>query len=90
MKKNEWNKDPDATKDYQALWAEWLKTDTISASTWIVPTGITKLSDSFTTTTATIWLTGGTLGRTYKVVNRVATVGGRTEDQTLIFHIVPK
>jgi hypothetical protein len=90
MKKNEWDKDPDAIKDYDAKWGTWLGTDTINASTWIVPSGITKLADSFTDTVATIWLSGGTVHRTYYVVNRITTVGGRTDDQTLIFHIVDK
>lgn len=90
MKKNYWNKDPDAKLDYSPLWGEWIKTDTISASTWTVPSGITKLADSFTDTTTTIWLSGGTVDRTYEVVNHIVTVGGREEDQTLIFHIVDK
>ena len=65
-------KDPDATLDYIIDWSEWLDTDTISTSTWTVPTGLTNVSDSNTTTTATIWLSGGTAGQRYTVSNRIA------------------
>ena len=76
-------KDPDAVLDYETDWEDWLGTDTISTSSWTVPTGITKDSDTNTTTTATIWLSGGTAGTSYTLVNRIVTAGGRTEDRTI-------
>jgi hypothetical protein len=82
-------KDPNAVLDYRFDWqgddpGPWLAdAETISTSTWTVPTGITKDSDSKTDTTATIWLSGGTAGVTYDVVNRITTSAGRTEDRTL-------
>ena len=57
-------------------------TDTITESEWIVPEGLTKVTDSKTATTATIWLSGGTAGVNYTVTNRIVTVGGRTEDRS--------
>jgi hypothetical protein len=75
----ELTKDPDAVLDYQVDWSAWLGVDTISTSTWVVPTGITKNSDTKTTTTATIWLRGGTAGTLYLVTNRIVTAGGRTD-----------
>lgn len=72
--------DPDAVLDYQIDWATWLGTDTIATSTWVVPTGLTKGSDTKTATTATVWLSGGTVGQRYSVTNRITTAGGRTED----------
>jgi len=77
-------KDPNAVLDYQIDWETWLGTDTISTSTWTVPTGLTKDSDSKTTTAATIWLSGGTADSQYNVVNRIVTAGGRTEDRTIV------
>ena len=47
-------------------------------------TGLTKISDTSTTTAAIIWLSGGTLGSTYTVTNRIFTVGNRQEDRSLI------
>ena len=76
-------KDPDATLDYIIDWSDWLGTDTISASTWTVPGGITKESDSNTTTTSTIWLSGGAMGTIYEVINHITTLGGRENDHTL-------
>ena len=76
-------KDPQAVLDYQINWASWLGVDTISTSTWTLPTGITKASDTRTTTTTTIWLSGGTDGSSYNLVNTIVTAGGRTEERTI-------
>lgn len=83
-------KDPDAVMDYIINWSNWLRSDTISTSSWTVDDGITKDSDSNTTTTATIWLSGGTEVREYKVVNEIITAGGRTKQQTLVVRIRDK
>ena len=77
-------KDPEATLDYQIDWSLWLdSTDRITASTWTVPSGLTKVSDTFTNTTTTIWLSGGTVGATYSVVNHITTYLARQDDRTL-------
>lgn len=77
-------KDPQAVLDYQLDWSLWLAAaETITTSTWTVPAGITKTTDSHTTTAATIWLSGGTLGQRYSVVNEVTTNQGRTDDRTI-------
>ena len=76
-------KDPNDIVDYQINWATWLGSDTIATSTWTVPTGLTQVSETETTTTATIWLSGGTAGELYTVSNRITTAGGRTADQSL-------
>lgn len=80
-------KDPDSVLDYQENWATWLGSDTISASTWTVPTGITKDSDTNTTTTTTIWLSGGTAGEAYTLTNRIVTAGGRTSDRSIVVYV---
>ena len=78
-------KDPNSVLDYVLDWnTHWLATgDTISASTWTVPAGITKDSDTNSATTTTIWVSGGTAGTDYDLLNRVVTTGGRTVDRTL-------
>lgn len=86
-----YNKDPDAVLDYSVDWAAWLGADTIATSTWpVVPAGITKDSDTNDTTSATIWLSGGTAGQTYQITNRIVTAGGRTDDRTITIQIVEK
>lgn len=77
--------DPTAVLDYAINWASWLQTgETITASTWTVPAGITQTTPapSFTATTTTIWLTGGTIGATYRVTNHVTTSGGRQDERS--------
>lgn len=77
-------KDPDSRLDYKVDWTSWLElAETISSSTWIVPTGLTKVDESTATKTATVWLTGGTAGQTYQVTNRITTNQNRTDDRTL-------
>lgn len=83
-------KDPSAVLDYAVDWATWLDEDTISASTWTVPAGITKDSDTFTTTTATVWLSGGTAGSHYTLTNRIVTTGGRTDERSIIIAVMDR
>lgn len=68
-------KDPDDEKDYKISWGPQLAPfgDTIASSSWIVPEGIVKFDESFTTNTATVWLRGGTLDSDYELVNRIVT-----------------
>jgi hypothetical protein len=80
-------KDPNGVEDFGFNWSAWLGTDTISASVWIVPAGITKESDTFTTTSTTIWLSSGTSGTSYQITNRITTAGGRTEDRTGVLKV---
>lgn len=91
-------KDPDEVLDYVMNWLGssnepgplLLANDTISTSTWTIPSGITKNSDSHTATTTTVWLSGGMLGATYEMNNRIVTVGGRTMDQSVRIKIRAK
>jgi hypothetical protein len=78
-------KDPNSVLDFKVNWADWLQeSETIATSNFTVPAGLTRDSQNNTTTTATVWLSGGTGGGTvYKVVNRITTNQGRTEDRTL-------
>ena len=75
-------KGPNGVFEFTVDWTTELGGDTISTSAWTVETGITKDSDTNTTTAATIWLSGGTLGKVYKVTNRIVTAGARTFEQT--------
>lgn len=78
-------KDPRAVLDYLFDWSGWLApAETITASTMTVdPAGLTVQSASFTATTATVWLTGGTLGARHAVTNHVTTSAGRQDDRTI-------
>lgn len=76
-------KDPDAELDYGFNWEDWLDGDTLSASAWTVPSGLTEVSNNYNNTTTWIWLSGGVSGAVYEVVNSITTVGGRQDDRTL-------
>lgn len=84
----EFLKDPDAVLDYVFNWADWLAAgETISTSSITVESGITKNSESNTTTTATVWLSGGTEGNRYRITSRVTTSQGRTDDRSAIVRV---
>lgn len=84
---NRFDKDPNAVLDYMVDWTEWLDGDTIATSTWTVPAGITKDSDTDTDTTTTVWLSSGSLGNRYQLVNRITTAGGRTDDRSIFIDV---
>jgi len=85
-------KDPDARKDYTLGWRKWLSNpetgeliDTIASAVFAVTgTGLTPdlviFAQSFDETTATIWVVGGVVGKTYWIRCRVTTVAGRIDD----------
>jgi hypothetical protein len=81
------DKDPNAVLDYIIDWTDWLNGDTITDSAWIVPTGITKESENFTDEKTTIWISGGTAGTTYLVINRITTGSGRINDQSFKIYL---
>lgn len=87
-----YKKDPSATLDYGFRWTTWLAGDIIVDSSWTVPAGITVVSESFTTEATTIWVTGGTLGESYTLVNHVETNSSpaREDDRTIIITIAEK
>lgn len=81
-------KDPDAVLDYVWDWTAWLAEDEVITSvTWIVEDGITQDSVTKTDTTATVWLSGGTLGGFYDITCRITTDQGRTDDRTRKIHV---
>lgn len=85
---NQFTKDPNETLDFTFDWSSWLPSgDTISTSVFTVDAGITNASSSNTTTTAIIFLSGGTAGTRYKVANRITTAGGRIAERTIIINV---
>lgn len=77
-----------AVLDYVQDWTDWLAGDTISSSDWAVTGGLVVDSDTNTTTTTTVWLSGGTFGATAEATNTIVTAGGRTGKQVLTVRVV--
>lgn len=84
-------KDPNEVLDYQVDWSDRLGADEISTSDFSVVSGtVTIDSEDSDTTTATVFLSGGTLGETCQILNRIVTTGARTFDQTFSIRIATR
>jgi len=88
MANNSFEKDPQAVLDYKVDWSDWLTDgETITTSTWTVPSGITEDSDTHDDDSATIWLSGGTAGKRYTVINHIVTTAGREDDRSIVISV---
>ena len=83
-------KDPDEILIFGINWADYLGQDTILTSSWVVPAGVTAVSNAFTDTLASVKLSGGTLGQVYRITNRITTSDGETVDKSLDIEIAEK
>ena len=84
------SKEPNEELDYTVNWARDLGDDTIAASTWTVPLGLTENGSFNTETTTTIRLSGGELSKTYVINNEVVTADGRTHRENIYLTIARK
>lgn len=85
---NSFVKDPDEVMDYTFDWETWLDSDTISSSSMTVGTGLTDdEADTNDTTSATVWVSGGTAGTCYEVKNTIVTAAGRTAERTIYIDV---
>lgn len=81
-------KDPSAVLDYRVDWTDWLgQSETIVSSSWTVPSGINKDSDTIGDGKATIWLSGGTRGQDYTLTNRIATNAARVDERSIVIMV---
>jgi hypothetical protein len=82
-------KDPQAKLDYviDFLSNGYLAPgETLVSAVFTVPAGLTKDDphpESNTTTTATVWLSGGTVGQEYAVVCHIVTSEDRTDERSI-------
>jgi hypothetical protein len=86
----DFEKDPDETLDFPFNWKPELYGDTIFTSEFLLPDGLTLVSESNTTDTATPFVSGGEAGRVYRITNRIVTIGGRIRDRTIHVLIVER
>ena len=80
-----YTQDPNDRLDYTMDWSAEMTAlaDTIDQSEWFPPVGLTATGDFFTDTAATVFLSGGVVGETYIVSNRITTVGGRVIERSI-------
>ncbi len=94
------NKDPGETTFRGLNWTPGLAPgDTIVSSTWSIVTSdnigsslqiAVSPAPSFTSTATQLWLTGGTKGFTYVLLNVIVTAGGETLDERAQLFIAVK
>lgn len=81
------DKDPNSIIDYAIDWSAVLAAvspaDGIATSTWTSEQQLVVDSSAYSGAIATVWVSGGRLGKTAKLVNRITTTGGRTHDRTI-------
>ncbi|MFJ5231037.1 hypothetical protein ACIQBJ_14220 [Kitasatospora sp. NPDC088391] len=103
MATNQNLKDPDAILDWIWDWSDWLASgETIATSTFITSAGITVPARvplpgggtvpgaSNTTTTATVWWSGGSPSQPYLITNRITTSAGRTDDRSITVRVIDR
>ena len=83
-------KTPNERIIFTVIWSDYLNTDIILSSAWIVPSGITQLAATNNTTQANIMLGGGTIGNIYRVTNRINTSASEIVEQSLDIEIIEK
>jgi len=95
-------KDVDAVLDYKFDWktntngrgfTDWLESgETISSQTITADSGITVDSSAITdtSTTVTVWLSGGTAGTSYEIACEIVTSAGRTDERTGTISVVER
>ena len=86
-------KDPDATLDYPFDWrakthghgdSDWLApNETIVSYVITVDDGLTLLSSSQSNGIVTAWISGGEVGKWYKVACKIETNMGRIDERTM-------
>lgn len=80
----DWNRSRDGAADGTG----WLDADeTITASTWTVPDGLTKGAEGNVAGRTVVWLSGGTNGQQYVVTNHITTSQGRQADKSLTINV---
>jgi hypothetical protein len=83
----DFTKDADETLDFSFNYAPKLGEDTILTSVFSLPDGLSLVSQSNDTDSATIFVSGGSAGRIYRIENTITTAGGREYEKTLYVQV---
>jgi len=99
---SEYTKDADAVLDWKFDWktaangngfTDWLAAgETIASHVITVAAGLTVDSSALsdTSTSVTVWLSGGTALQSYTVACRIVTTAGRTDERTITINVVER
>ena len=76
-------------KDYTTNWGDnWLGTDTLASSSWVLDSPLAEVTNTFTDDNATVWVSGGTVGQTHQMMNTIVTAGGRIDSRPTYLRII--
>jgi hypothetical protein len=82
------SKDPASVEDFGVDWSlRATGGKTITLSTWTVPSGITKVSDAATDSLTYIRLSGGSVGKTYRIRNIVTLSDSQVLAKTIDIYV---
>lgn len=76
---------PSAVVDWVFDWSAWLGTDTIASYAVTAESGLTIDSDSNTSTTVQVIISGGSLSETYYLDCEITTAAGITDKRRVTF-----
>ena len=83
MEYKEFEHAPNAKLDYGFDWTAWLASgETISTSSWTTDT-LTSSSPQISTNVTSVFVEGGVVGTSYKIVNTITTSVGRIDSRTI-------
>jgi hypothetical protein len=87
-------KDPNAAPlDYSIDLSQWLAFvpgDSITAVTWTSSPALTRSNPSFTSSSVTVWLSGGAVGAQEWAQAHFTTAQGRQDERTIYLNIVDR
>ena len=84
-------KDPDAVLDFLFDWSQWLLFNEIISSYTIIPdSGLTVDSTSQSNSVVTVWISGGTAGKTYELECKILTSISRIDKRTMTIEVVSR
>jgi len=88
---NKFEKDYRARLDYTVRWRNWLDGDQITGSSYNIvssPDGAIVIdTPTFTTGSATIWISTGTINHTYRIENYIGTLQGRSDNRSILLEV---
>ncbi len=81
-------KDKDETRDFSVDWSAHLASgETITSTNFVVPAGLTLVSQASTSTVATVRVSGGVAGTIYTVLCQVTTSSGEQLERSFGLNI---
>lgn len=85
-------KDPDATLDYTFDWSAYLTAegDSIVSIQWVLSSGLVLVSQVFSSTAPSAFVSGGVLDAAETLTCRITTSGGRIDDRTAVLNITQR